>query len=85
MLFRKKAAAVNPQQRRLSKEYIQLTERLAQIRTAFDLVTEEDVIDSLIFEENAVLARLTQLYKEARSEGLTLSIFEFENAKNKKI
>ncbi len=82
MLFRhKKQDIISPQRRRLLNEYIQLTERLAGVRSTFDLVTDNDAIDALIYEENAVLARLSQLYKEARANGLSLSIFEHENPK----
>ena len=53
-----------------------LTERLECIRSSFDMAQDNDVIDALIYEENAVLCRLAQLYKQARREGIALDIYE---------
>ncbi len=53
-----------------------LTERLADIRANFDAVTDPSAIDALIFEENAVLCRLEQLYREARAEGIKVELHE---------
>lgn len=53
-----------------------LTERLADIRENFDAVTDPSAIDALIFEENAVLCRLEQLYREARAEGIKVELHE---------
>lgn len=58
------------------KSYAQLLDRLGDIRSRFDMAVEEDVIDALIYEENAVLCRLAQLYKQARAEGITLEHYE---------
>ncbi len=80
--IKKEKSPADIQRERLSLEYIQLTRRLSVIRANFDLVTDEDVIDSLIYEENAVLARLSQLYKEARASGITLDIHEYDNMRN---
>ena len=60
----------------LIQEYSRLTDRLEQIRTNFDFVSDNAEIDALIYEENAVLCRLTALYKQARAEGITLDIFD---------
>lgn len=54
----------------------ELTERLADIRANFDNVTDATTIDALIYEENATLCRLEQLYREARSEGITVELHE---------
>lgn len=53
-----------------------LTERLADIRSNFDNVTDPHTIDALIYEENAVLVRLEQLYREARAEGISVEPHE---------
>ncbi len=72
----KKLSPYKKEQQRFSREYSLLTQQLTQIRTNFDQVTDDDVIDALIYEENAVLARLSQLYKEAKAAGITLDIHE---------
>ena len=59
-----------------ARECSALTERLADIRCNFDAVTDPPEIDALIFEENAVLCRLEQLYREARTEGISVEIYE---------
>ena len=53
-----------------------LTEQLNNIRANFDMATDESAIDAIIYEENAVLCRLDSLYRQARSEGITLNIHE---------
>lgn len=53
-----------------------LTEQLNNIRANFDMTTDVDAIDALIYEENAMLCRLDSLYKQARSEGITLAMHE---------
>jgi len=53
-----------------------LTKRLADIRANFDAVTDPSAIDALIFEENAVLCQMEQLYREARAEGITVELHE---------
>ncbi len=74
--LKKKPTAQQLQRQKLSQQYTELTEQLAQIRTNFDHATEPDMIDALIFEENSSLARLSQLYKEARAAGVTLEVYE---------
>lgn len=54
------------------REYAELTDRLETIRTNFDNVSDESVIDALIYEENAVLCRLSALYRKARENGIRL-------------
>ncbi len=54
------------------REYAELTDRLETIRTNFDNVSDESVIDALIYEENAVLCRLSALYRQARESGIRL-------------
>lgn len=54
----------------IMKEYSLLTDKLAQIRANFDFVSEDSEIDALIYEENAVLCRLSALYRKAREMGV---------------
>ena len=56
----------------LSRQYTYLRERLDDIRANFDFATDADDID----EENAVLAKLAALYKQARAEGTVLEYYE---------
>lgn len=62
--------------RELIKEYEALTERLANIRSCFDLAEEESDIDALIYEENAVQCRLSALSHKARSMGVHAELFD---------
>lgn len=79
-LFGKKAQ--QPSQRtKLAQEYAELTDRLAAIRANFDFAESEYAIDALIYEENAVLARLSALYKQARDSGMKFELYELEKIK----
>lgn len=60
----------------IAKRCAELTERLNDIRATFDFVTDEQAIDALIYEETATLCRLEQLYREAKSEGVAVEIYE---------
>ncbi len=61
---------------KLARQYTYLLEKLSDIRANYDFVTDDDEIDALIYEENAVLSKLAALYKQARAEGTALEIFE---------
>lgn len=54
----------------LLQEYSRLTDRLEQIRTNYDFASDNAEIDALIYEENAVLSRLTALLRKARDMGI---------------
>ena len=58
------------------EEYTALSERLHQIRSNYDLVSEDAEIDALIFEENAVLCRLSSMYTKAREMGIHVDFQE---------
>ena len=60
----------------LIREYEELSERLEQIRTCFDLADEDSLIDALIYEENAVQCRLAALNQKARKMGAHVEHFE---------
>ena len=79
--LKRKPTAQQLRQQRISQEYSELTQRLGQIRTNFGFADEPDVIDALIYEENATLSRLAQLYKEARASGVALEIYELKSEK----
>ncbi len=69
---------ISPEEKRtdmLRRTYTELIERLNDIRAMFDFATDSAMIDALIFEENAVLSRLEQVYKDARAEGLALPAY----------
>ncbi len=73
--------AISPEEKRLDmlrRTYAELIERLNDIRTMFDFATDSAMIDALIFEENAVLSRLEQVYKDARAEGIALPVYNGE-------
>lgn len=53
-----------------------LTEQLADVRTNFDIVTDERAIDALIYEENALLCRIESLHREARERGIRVDPFK---------
>lgn len=78
MLFHRKETAEERRQKKLAAQYTELTERLSEIRTNFDLAEEAELIDALIYEENALLARLSALYKEAKNSGIRLEIYELK-------
>lgn len=70
----------------IAEEYLELTERLAAIRSNFDFAADDDTIDALIFEENAAVARLSALLRRAKASGARLESFEVKKSeKNKKI
>lgn len=47
--------------------------RMEQNRRLFDLTCDEDLVDALIYEHNALMARYAYLLKQARLEGVTLN------------
>ncbi|MBD5383514.1 MAG: DUF2508 family protein [Ruminococcaceae bacterium] len=76
LLSKKEGSGTETRKKTFSRECSELTERLADIRANFDNVTDTASIDALIYEENAVLCRLEQLYREARAEGITVELYE---------
>lgn len=76
LLSKKEESGYDIRRKMFARECGELTERLADIRANFDNVTDTASIDALIYEENAVLCRLEQLYREARAEGITVELHE---------
>lgn len=74
--FRKNKITLDAEKAQLASQYAELLERLEQIRTNFNHVTDSAAIDALIYEENAVLTRLGALYRTARAAGLEFDIYE---------
>lgn len=52
-----------------------ITLRLNNIKTLFDLTVDGDIIDSLIYEENALRHRYDALIKQARAQGVSGQIY----------
>ena len=44
--------------------------RLESVRSRFDLATDEDIVDALIFEEKSLLAHYEYLIKKSKSLGI---------------
>lgn len=53
-----------------------LTEQLADVRVNFGFVTDERLIDALIYEEKALLCRIESVHREAREQGVTIQPYE---------
>ena len=66
------ATAEESRARAFKREYDDLKDRLDSIRANYDNVSDEPSIDALIYEENAVLCRLSALYRRARENGIRL-------------
>ncbi len=61
---------------KLKKEYNELLNRLSDIRRNFNFTDNPSAIDALIYEENATLCRLHELFREAKENNVTLEMFE---------
>jgi len=70
VLMRRRTAPEQDRAQEFMREYTELSDRLQTIRTNYDHVSEDADIDALIYEENAVLTRLSALYRRAREMGL---------------
>lgn len=71
---RRRTSSDERRSQELLREYEELTQRLEQIRSFFDLAQEDSDIDALIYEENAVQCRLSALYQRAREMGVHFDI-----------
>lgn len=70
ILMRRRTDPEQERSQEFLREYTELSDRLQTIRTNYDHVSEDAEIDALIYEENAVLTRLSALYRRAREIGL---------------
>lgn len=70
ILMRRRTDPEQERSQEFLREYTELSDRLQTIRTNYDHVSEDADIDALIYEENAVLTRLSALYWRAREMGL---------------
>lgn len=70
LLNRRRTTPDEHRKKKLLEEYTLLTDKLEQIRANYDFVSEDAEIDALIYEENAVLCRLSALYRRARESGI---------------
>ena len=73
-IFTKKQA--NAESVEFERRYSELLERLDNVRRTFDFVSDEQAIEAAIYEENAVIRLLEQLYRDAREKGISLEIHE---------
>ncbi|MCH5204120.1 MAG: hypothetical protein J1F03_05185 [Oscillospiraceae bacterium] len=71
-----KASADDRKSESIRKEYNELLNRLSDIRSNYNFIDNPSSIDALIYEENAALCRLQELYREAREYSITLEAFE---------
>lgn len=71
-LLKRRETAEESRARAFKMEYDELKDRLDSIRTNYDNVSAEPDIDALIYEENAVMCRLSALYRKARESGIRL-------------
>ena len=71
-LLKCRATAEESPARAFKRESDDLKDRLDSIRANYDNVSDEPSIDALIYEENAVLCRLSALYRRARENGIRL-------------
>ena len=71
-----KASADDQKSESIRKEYNELLNRLSDIRSNYNFIDNPSSIDALIYEENAALCRLQELYREARESSITLEAFE---------
>lgn len=74
--FKKPVVPLDERREVLRREYLELLERLSDIRRNFDFVEEPSCADALIFEENAVVLRLERLLGEAKAQGLSIEFHE---------
>ena len=72
-ITKKQANAENAE---FERRYSELLDRLYTVRTTFDFVSDEQAIEAAIYEENAVIRLLEQLYRDARERGISLEIHE---------
>ena len=59
----------------LRREYNELLSHLSDIRSNYNFTDNPSAIDALIYEENAALCRLHELYREARERNIKLEAF----------
>lgn len=71
-----KANKTDEKSAKLRKEYIELLNRLSDIRSNYNFTDNPSTIDALIYEENAALCRLQELYSEAKKNSITLEAYE---------
>lgn len=60
----------------ICKEITDLEEKLENIRSCFEIAVDDDIIEALIYEENGVMSRLSQVRKKARDRKISANFFE---------
>ncbi len=57
-------------ERTIARELSQIAARLRENQRIFDMTGDDDLLDALIYEQNALLARYRYLFKLARSQSV---------------
>ena len=73
--FRIQKDSSDEKNKKLRREYNELLSHLSDIRSNYNFTDNPSAIDALIYEENAALCRLQELYREARELNMTLEAF----------
>lgn len=70
---------VSPKEKRriqVERRCSELIRRLNDVRSTYGFASDDNMIDALIYEENAILCLLGEVYKSARAEGITIEPHE---------
>lgn len=67
--IRKRADSVKTE-RMIAQEIGQIVARLRENQRIFDMTGDDDLLDALIYEQNALLARYRYLFKLARDQAV---------------
>lgn len=68
---------INPEKefrKRLFEDIDYVTGRLEQVRESFDMTSEPELVDSLIYEELSLKARYAYLLRIAKEKGIVCKI-----------
>ena len=71
-LLKRRATAEESRAGAFKREYDDLKDRLDSLRENYDKVRDVPSIDALIYEANAVLCWLSEIYRRARENGIRL-------------
>lgn len=67
--IRKRTAPIQTEQM-IAQEISQVVARLRENQRAFDMTGDDDLLDALIYEQNALRARYRYLFKLARGQAV---------------
>lgn len=70
-LFKKqKPVIVKSDKEKICIEISMLEQKLQNVRSCFELTVDNDIIEALIYEENSIISRLSQLRKLAKEKNI---------------